>query len=151
MSTPQSFDYERFASLSGTDLIAYVEPFIDIRTNDIKDNFYLKLLDDLLSFDAEHLVYALELGMILHPCDFALRAARFLSSQDSSVCCTAFRVLSKLAPAAITEQLVNTAQSSPKIDLYFVHPHLGDSVHVGTNQHFVQELLAIFSEKKEKI
>src|SRR5947209_185325 len=100
-STRPGFDYQRFLSLSSSDLVAYMEPILNDPTVVVGPTDLQSIAADLASFDEYHLVYAIELCTDQMPALFAPLAARCLTHRCQSVRLAAHRVLSHLPPQAV--------------------------------------------------
>jgi hypothetical protein len=143
MSDQSLFSLDRFLSLSGPDLFQYAEPFVSTETALVPESVYDPLRSMLTEMDDRHLVYALEICMLLKPQEFASRAADFLSHVDSAVCCAACRALEHLDADAMTPELVKRITETPIVDLFSVHVRTGERVRVGSNKEFIRHLLAV--------
>jgi hypothetical protein len=135
------FSFDRFLALAGSELVNYVEPYVNTHAYAIPEAVYDPLQSGLATFDVEHTVYALEICMLLKPREFVSCAVGFLSHSDSSVCCTAYRVLSSLPREMISIDLARKIAATPRVDLF--DPHWsGKRIRIGTNEEFIRGLAA---------
>ncbi len=86
----KSFEYDRFAELSDSDLYAYVEPFLN-RLVPIPQDELQRMHSELPAYDESHLIYAMELGPDRAPDLFASVIPQYLSHTSQSVRCSACR------------------------------------------------------------
>ena len=70
MSTTSAFDYVRFLTLTGSDLVTYMEPLVNDSATRVPQDILKVMLSDLPTYDEYHLVYALELGAANSPKSF---------------------------------------------------------------------------------
>lgn len=111
-ATWPTFDYPKFLSLSGSAVVAYMEPLLNDPALVVGPEDLRRLAAALPSFDEYHLVYAIEVGTDSLPSLFALPVARCLTHRDQSVRLAAHRALSRLPAHAITEALVNATRAA---------------------------------------
>lgn len=147
MNDKDLFNYDRFCSLTGADLINYAEPFVNTRHQAIPNSVYELLRSSLGWLDEAHLVYALEVCMLLKPMDFLAAVVAFLSHQDASVSCTAYRLISKLRAEAIPEYVKEKIAAIPIVDIFGPDLHSGNKTRIGTNQEFIRSLCTQFSHR----
>ena len=141
MKNQTLFSFDRFSSLTGSDLVNYVEPYLSTRPEAIPESVYGQLLSGLATWDEYHVVYAMELCMRSKPEDFVGRAVPFLSHRDASVCCTAYRLIKSLPPSQQPDDLVSEIASVPVVELFRGDPRSGELKKVGTNEAFLLDLL----------
>ncbi len=106
------FDYQRFLSLSTSDLVAYMEQILNAPTVSVEAEDLQRVAADLESFDEYHLVYAIELCTELMPSLFAVPVANCLTHRCQSVRLAAHRALSRLPSQAITDELINSCHAA---------------------------------------
>lgn len=106
------FDYQRFLTLSTSDLVAYMEPILNDPTAFVEPEDLQSLAADLASFDEYHLVYAIELCTDLMPSLFAFPVANCLRHRCQSVRLAAHRALSRLPSQAITDDLIDSCRAA---------------------------------------
>jgi len=147
VTQPLVFSYDRFLSLSGCELVDYVEPFVTTRVRAIPESVYDVLRSALTGLDEAHTVYALEICMLLKPREFVRCAVRFLSDSNASVCCTAYRIIKSLPPTSMPAELVREICATPSVDLFASDVCSGDRIHIGTNEEFIRDLIATFAER----
>jgi hypothetical protein len=87
-----------------------MEPLVNDPMTKVSKDVLERMLSELPTYDEYHLVYALELGGAHSPETFALHVPQYLAHEEASVCCTAFRVLSKLPEEYITQDLVDSVR-----------------------------------------
>jgi len=144
MNESASFDCDRFLSLGGSELVGYVEPFVNIRIDAIPESAYGVLQAALDGLDEVHTVYALEICMLLKPSEFAHQAAAFLSHTDAAVCCAACNSMNRLPPSLMPADLVQKIAATPTVDLFTTDLHSGERIRIGTNEEFIRDLVAKF-------
>jgi len=148
MNESTFFSYERFLSLAGGELVNYVEPFVTTQSEAIPESVYDSLQPGLALLDNEHTVYALEICMLLKPRDFISRVVGFLSHNDSSVCCTAYRLIKSTQPSLIPADLVVEVADTPTVDLFASDVRSGNRIRIGTNEEFIHDLVKSFTQKQ---
>ena len=136
------FCLDEFLALSGAELRDYTEPFVNENREALPESLYEPLQSKLAVLDEEHIVYAIEISMLLRPKEFAGCAVQFLSHSDSAVCCTAFRTIERLPAAYITNELLEQIRATPVTNLFTTHVRTGERVEIGTNEMFIRDLLA---------
>jgi hypothetical protein len=145
MNESTAFNYDRFLSLAGCELVDYVEPFLTTKTNAIPESVYDPLQARLTGLDEYHAVYALEICMLLKPREFISHVVGFLSHHDSSVCCTAYRLIKAIQPTLMPTSLVAKIAATPTVDLFTSDLRSGDRIRIGTNEEFIRDLVKSFS------
>lgn len=145
MNAPVMFDCDRFLSLGGSELVAYVEPFVNGQAPAIPESVYHMLEGVIDRLDEEHTVYALEICMSLKPFEFVRRAVAFLSHPDAGVCCAACNSINRLSPTLMPEEVVHRIASTSIIDLFTTDLHSGERIRIGTNEEFIRGIVARFS------
>lgn len=148
MNESSSFSYGRFLSLGGCELVNYVEPFVTKHIDGIPESLYEPLRSRLAGLDKEHIVYALEICMLLRPREFAGCVVGFLSHDDSSVCCTAYRLIKSIQPDLMPPELVQRIAATPTVDLFTSDVRSGNRIRIGTNQEFVRDLVESLGGKR---
>ena len=103
---PTKFDYQRFLSLSTSDLVAYMEPMVNDPMAFVGPEDLRSVATNLGSFDEYHLVYAIELCTDLLPSLFSLPVANCLTHRCQSVRLAAHRALCRLPSQEITDALI---------------------------------------------
>src|SRR4051812_6761373 len=98
MNDSTLFSPDCFLSLSGSELVSYVEPFVNSQLQSIPESAYDVLQAALDGLDEAHTVYALEICMYLKPSNFISRSVEFLSCTDAAVCCAACRSIERFPP-----------------------------------------------------
>jgi len=151
MNEPEAFSYERFMSLVGSALVSYAEPFVNTSTHAIPEFVYDLLVSDLVRLDEEHTVYALEIGMAMKPNEFARIVVGFLANPHSSVSCTAYNLLKRIAPDLMPADLPSTIAVTPVVDLFASDVHTGSRIRIGTNKEFIRDLVARFSSTSTQL
>jgi hypothetical protein len=111
-TTRQTFDYDRFHSLTGADLVAYMEPIVTDPSVAVQSTALDRIASEIDTYDEYHLVYGLELGPDHAPDTFAPAVPRFLSHNSQAVRCAASRALNRLPDRLITKPLVNAARAA---------------------------------------
>jgi hypothetical protein len=106
------FQYERFTSLSDSDVGAYVEPFLYNHAKTVSQADLQRILSELGGYDEPHLVYAIELGADRSPATFAAHVPQYLAHEYGSVRCAASRFLEHLSDEYITQELVDSVRSA---------------------------------------
>jgi len=139
--TDARFDCDKFNTLNGCDLVAYVEPYLAAQQDRIPAATYEALESVIDRLDDAHTVYAIEICMLLKPDDFAGRAIEFLSHSDASVCCAAFNSVSRLSRSSLTDELVARIRATPVVDLFGPDLHSNKRIPIGTNAEFIRSLL----------
>ena len=147
MNESGAFSYDRFLSLAGSELVEYVEPFVNVRVEAIPEAVYEPLRSELADMDDEHAVYALEICMRLNPSEFVRRAITFLSHPDAAVCCAAYNSINSLPPPLMSADLVARVAATPTVDLFAPDLRSGDRIRIGTNEGFIRDLVAKFAQK----
>jgi hypothetical protein len=147
MSATPVFDYNKFVTLDGPNLVEYMEPLVNAQATTIPRDVLEHILSDLPSYDEYHLVYALELGMGQSPDLFTLHVPQYLAHENASVCCAAFRVLSKLPDEYVTHLLLDSVRRVPVGRTLFTEPINGAKVNVGINSNLVAELLSVLTKR----
>lgn len=137
-----SFNYEHFLSLSGSELVNYVEPFVTTQFDAIPKSVYDALSSSLACQDEEHAVYSLDICMLLRPREFVSRAVKFLSHSDAAVCCAACRVIERMPATLMPADLRGKITAIPIVDLFTTDFHTGNKVRIGTNEELIRGLLA---------
>jgi hypothetical protein len=141
MNDSALFSYDHFLSLGGSELVNYVEPFVNTEMRAVPKSVYDPLHTALETFDEVHTVYALELCMLLKPTEFVNRAADFLSRPDASVCSTACRIIKRLSPNSMPTGLMKKIAATPITDLFATNVRTGERIRVGTNEAFIRDLV----------
>jgi hypothetical protein len=144
-----SFSYDRFLSLTGSELVSYVEPFLTTQSEAIPEAVYDLLQPKFADLDNEHTVYALEICMLLKPSEFVRCAITFLSHPDAAVCCAAYNSINSLPPALMPADLVAKVATTPTVDLFAPDLRSSDRIRIGTNEGFIHDLVAKFAQKTE--
>ena len=144
MNESETFSYEQFMSLPGSTVWSYAEPFVNTKMDAIPESAYDPLVSNLSKLDEAHTVYALEICMALKPIEFASIAVGYLASADSSVSCTACRVLKKIPPSLMSVDVARKIAATPVVDLFTHDVRTGDRIRIGTNQEFIRDLVATF-------
>ena len=142
MNAPAIFNTDRFLSLRDSELVEYVEPFVNTQTQAITESAYDVLAAALDGLDDAHIVYALEICMLLKPSEFANRAVMFLSHTAASVCCAAYNSINRLPPSLMPEDLVQRIAATPIVDLFATDLRSAERIRIGTNEEFIRDLLA---------
>jgi hypothetical protein len=150
MTTATSFDYDRFVTLDGLELCHYVEGLLADPAATISSVSLERMLSELPGYDEYHLVYALTLGAAHSPQTFGPVLPQYLAHEESSVCCTAFNLLSKLPDAAITQDLIESVRKVPERRLFFTKPDTGERVCPGTNSRLVAEILGELTRRLQQ-
>ena len=145
MNESAFFSCERFLSLTGGELVNYVEPFVTIQSDAIPESVYDSLQPRLAVLDNEHTVYALEICMLLKPRAFISRVVGFLSHDDSSVCSTAYRLIKTIHPSLMSADLVAEVADTPTVDLFASDVRSGNRIRIGTNEEFICDLVKSFT------
>ena len=140
------FSCEHFLALDGDELIDYAEPFVTTQVDKVPDSVYETLLDRLGGLGDIHTVYTLEICMRIDPKNFVSHAIEFLSHSDSSVCCTACRLIESLPKEFIADDLVKKIAETPIVDLFSLHIRSGERIRIGTNEEFIRTLVTRFSD-----
>jgi len=144
MNEQDCFSYDRFISLTGLEHCDYAEPFVTTRPAAIPESAYDPLQAGLAAFDDEHTVYALEICMRLRPSAFIDRVVGHLAHADSSVCCTAYNLLTRVSPSSMPANLAREIANIPVIGLFTADIHTGDRIRIGTNRQFLHDLVERF-------
>lgn len=144
MTESNVFSFERFLSLAGSDLVRYTEPFVNSEMQRIPEHVYEPLQSALEVMDEVHIVYALEICMLLKPSEFVSRVITFLSHTDAAVCCTACRLIERVPPSLMPLDLVKKIGATPTVDLFAPDLHSGNRICIGTNEEFVHSLVTTF-------
>ncbi len=144
MNESAIFSIQTFFLLTGCELARYVEPFIAKGSAAVHYSAYDVLRQGIATFDNEHIVYALEICMLLNETEFASQLPKFLSHRDASVSSTAFRLIYDLDPASVPFGFASAFTAVPIVDLFTTNVISGGEVHVGTNKTFVDKLIAKF-------
>jgi len=147
MNKPEPFSYDRFLSLVGSALVSYTEPFVNTGKYAISESVYDLLMSNLPRMDEEHIVYALELCMVLKSSEFAYIVAEFLSHVESAVSCTAYRLLKLIHPNLMPADLSKKIAATPVVDLFTHDVRDGKRIQIGTNKEFIRDLVARFASK----
>jgi hypothetical protein len=147
MNESEVFRLDRLLSLTGGEMVKYVEPFVNERMTAIPELVYEPLQSKLADMDDEHALYALEICMLLKPSEFLLRAITFLSHPDAAVCCAAYNSINGLPQASMPADLVAKVATTPKVDLFAPDLRSGDRIRIGTNEWFIHDLVAKFAQK----
>jgi hypothetical protein len=141
------FNYGHFLSLTGYELVKYVEPFLTMQREAIPESVYEPLQSTLAHMDNEHALYALEMCMLLKPSAFARRLITFLSHSDAAVCTTAYRLINGLSPDLMPADLVAKIVATPTVDLFAPDVRTGDRIRIGTNEVFIRDLVAKWDQQ----
>jgi hypothetical protein len=104
-----TFDYNRFLGLNGSELYAYVEPFMDPACP-LAHDVLKRMLKDMFGYDEAHLVFSVELGPDHAPDLFAPVVPHFLSHESRAVRCSVSRAIGRLPDRLITTELVDAAR-----------------------------------------
>jgi hypothetical protein len=112
MNHPSDFQYERFRALSGSELVAYMEPLINDPSIRIPSEVIERMILDLPTYDDDHLVYALELLGYNAPERITPHVPRFLAHPSGSVRCAASRILQHLPDGRISRDLVDSVRGA---------------------------------------
>lgn len=139
------FNLDHFLSLSGSELSDYAEPFVNIKNGSVPVSVYRPLQARLADLDERHLVYALEICMLLNPQDFVSRVVDFLSHPNASVCCVACNLVRNVSETLVTEELAKKIAATPVVDLFAADVRSGMRIQIGTNEEFVCELTEKFA------
>jgi len=110
MNSTPTVEYERFVSLGGMDLYAYMEPLVvDPRTT-VSANVLQHMLSELPTYDEYHLVYALTLGAKHSPETYAACLPLYLAHEQGSVSSAALNGLDQLPGNCVTKPLVDSVR-----------------------------------------
>jgi hypothetical protein len=151
MNVSASFSCDRFLSLAGSELVSYVEPFVTTQSAAIPESVYESLQPKLPVLDNEHTVYALEICMMLKPSVFISHVVGFLSHNDSSVCCAAYRLIKSTKPSLMPADLAAAIAKTPTVDLFASDVRSGNRIRIGTNEGFIRDLVESFASKVDKV
>ena len=127
-----------------------MEGLLADRTATITRDSLERMLSELPGYDEYHLVYALTLGAAYSPQTFGPLLPKYLAHDDSSVCSTAFNLLSKLPDAAITQDLIESVRKVPERRLFFTKPDTGERACLGTNSRFIAEILGELTRRLQQ-
>src|SRR5437660_12777892 len=108
MNQPSDFQYDRFRTLSESELVAYMEPLINDPKIHVPSGVIERMLSELPTYDEAHLVYALELLGYNAPETIAPHVPQFLAHQYGSVRCAASRILQHLPDLHVSHELVDS-------------------------------------------
>lgn len=144
------FDCEHFLSLSDGEVIKYAEPFVTTQADMVPDSAYEVLAGKFDQMSEIQTVYALEICMRISPQEFVSKTAEFLSHSDSSVCCTASRLIETVPPESVSRLLVKRIAATPVVNLFASHVRTGERLQIGTNEKFIRALLDKFKYRTEK-
>jgi hypothetical protein len=109
---PSTFQYARFRSLCGQELVNYVEPFLRNSTTPVTREAVQCILRDMVEWDELHLIYALELGAVHAPQLFLAHAITSLRDPRGAVRCAAARFWRRAPDALITPEIVESIQAA---------------------------------------
>lgn len=137
--------HDRFLSLAGSELVEYVEPFVNVQMEAIPEVVYEPLQSRLANMDDEHALYALEICMLLKPSEFVGRAITFLSHPNAAVCCTAYRLINGVPTTLMPSDLAAKVAATPTVDLFAADVRSGDRIRIGTNERFIREIVEKFA------
>jgi hypothetical protein len=112
ITVQQTFDYDLFLSLTGTDLVTYMEPIVTDPSVAVPSMALDRIASEMETYDEYHLVYALELGSDHAPDLFAAAVPHFLSHKSQAVRCAVSRALSRLPDRLITKPFVEAARTA---------------------------------------
>jgi hypothetical protein len=149
MMESSDFSFERFMSLSGSDLVIYAEPYVTTEAESIRKEIYSALASSLADMDETHLVYALEICMKLKPKELIQRATAFLAHPDAAVCSTAFRIVEYIPVNEIPTDVVDNFSSIKVVDLFGPNLRTGERICMGTNETLLRMLLEKLGTQKK--
>lgn len=139
------FELHHFLSLSGQALSDYSAPLLATRSAATFGSVYELLVSKLTMVDEQHLVYALEICMLLKSEEFIEDVVAFLSHTDASVCCTAYRLLANYPHTLLPNDFVRRIAVVPVVELFAPSCRSDEKVRVGTNAEFLHSLTAKFA------
>lgn len=142
-----TFDCEHFLSLSDSEVVKYAEPFVTTQADKVPDSAYEILAGKFDQMSDVQTVYALEICMRIAPQEFVSQTVEFLSHPDSSVCCTASRLIETVPPESVSRSLVKRIAETPVVKLFTSHVRTGERVQIGTNEEFIRTLLGKFKHQ----
>src|SRR3954454_7809071 len=109
-TTRTAFEYDRFRSLAGSDLVGYMEPLLGDPEVIVSPDDLRRMAAELDHYDEYHLVYAIELGVERMPSVFGPSAARCLTHECQSVRLAAHRHLLRLPPSTVSDELIGACE-----------------------------------------
>jgi hypothetical protein len=145
MNKISQFDFNRFMKLSGNDVTEYTEPYLNIWRPSLPESIYHQLIACLEELDSVHLVYALEICMLLKPESFFQHVISFLSHSDATVFLAAYRLILRHSPGLMNQKIEKQIASTPVTNLYSRHVRTGRMICFGTNEKFIKEMIATIS------
>jgi hypothetical protein len=145
MNETKTFDIHSFLTLSGRELMEYAESFLATEAPAMTLPTAEALVASLPSLDEEHLVYALELVMTARPEGFTDQLLTFLTHPRAAVCCTAYRLLSRVPQNSMPADFAKKVATVPIVELFTDDLVTGEKRSVGTNAEFIRSLMSKFA------